>query len=106
MSTVYASVDWSQASCLGTDLTSFYPEEAGLAVGTNRILRKICAGCPIVDGCASYAITNEQHGFWGGLTPTNRWDIRKQNGIPEPVFDDFLGRIDYAPVEYSTVDEY
>jgi len=33
-------------------------------------------------------------------------DIRKQNGIPEPVFDDFLGRIDYAPVEYSTVDEY
>ena len=87
----YRSVDWDQAACQGTDLTSFYPDDAGVAVGTNRVLRKICKGCPILNECADYAITNEQHGFWGGLTPTDRWDIRKKFGIPEPVFEDFIG---------------
>jgi hypothetical protein len=34
--------------------------------------KAICAGCPIAQSCAAWAIANNEPGIWGGLTMTER----------------------------------
>ena len=92
----WSEVDWDQAACLFTDTESFYPEGAGDALATNKVLVKICNGCPLVSECADYAIHNEQHGFWGGLSPSDRANIRKRRNIPEPVHEHYYERAQYV----------
>jgi len=87
----YERVNWEEAACRFTDTDSFYPEGAGEALAQNRVLRRICQECPIVNACANYAVVHEKHGYWGGLSPRDRWDIRKRNNVPEPIDDDFIG---------------
>jgi hypothetical protein len=101
----WSKVDWGQAACLFTDTDSFYPEGAGDASATNKVLVKICNNCPIVSECAEYAINNEQHGFWGGLSPRDRSDIRKKKNIPEPVYESFLGRDYYGRTMNAATDQ-
>ena len=87
----WSKVDWEDAACKFTDTDSFYPEGAGEALATNRVLIKICNNCPIKSECANYAIHNEQHGFWGGLSPSERAEIRKRKNIPEPTGEYYYG---------------
>lgn len=77
----YYNVDWSQAACTGADTEAFYEEKAGTAREINPTLRRICGGCPIINDCAAFAIKHERHGFWGGLTPTERAQMRKKSSI-------------------------
>lgn len=74
----YNKVKWMHAACAGTDVEVFYEEKAGVAKPLNIVLRKICAGCEIKSECAEFAIKHEMHGFWGGLTPSDRIEIRKR----------------------------
>ena len=40
--------------------------------------RRICNACPVIDACRDYALAaREPFGMWGGLTPTERFAIRK-----------------------------
>ncbi len=77
----YYNIDWSRAACAGCDVEAFYEEKAGVAKPLNIVLRKICAECPIINECAEFAIKHEMHGFWGGLSPSDRVEIRKRRKL-------------------------
>lgn len=64
---------------------AFFPE-SGQAGNTDtvRFVRASCASCPIVASCAEYGIKYERYGFWGGLAPRERSEIRRLRGISEP----------------------
>jgi len=42
----------------------------------------ICKKCPHKNECAEWAIKNELFGFWGGLSPKERTNIRRDKRIP------------------------
>jgi hypothetical protein len=44
-------------------------------------LRTICAGCPVLDKCAEWALHHEAYGFWGGMLAAERDEIRKAKNI-------------------------
>lgn len=71
----YTDVDWTQASCLGTDNESFFPEPQRWTTN-NRTAVRICKECPILDDCFSYAIKHEYHGIWGGTNEKDREKYR------------------------------
>jgi hypothetical protein len=52
-----------EAACAGSDPTDFLdpPDPETLA-----IVRRVCAGCPVLLECDSYAITARAWGVWGG----------------------------------------
>ncbi len=74
----YYKVCWERAACAGTDVEAFYEEKSGVARPLNIVLRKICGGCEIKSECAEFAIKHEMHGFWGGLSPSDRVEIRRK----------------------------
>jgi WhiB family redox-sensing transcriptional regulator len=65
------------ARCAGDDPETFYP------VGSSRAAdyepaKTICASCPVRNDCLRYALdTDEEHGVWGGLTPDERYAMRR-----------------------------
>lgn len=36
----------------------------------------LCAICPVLEACLTYALRNEMFGIWGGTTPTERQALR------------------------------
>jgi hypothetical protein len=42
----------------------------------------ICRKCTHIVECADWAIKNELFGFWGGLSPKDRTNIRRDKRIP------------------------
>jgi len=72
----YENVEWQAAACKGINFKMFFIEDAGDARETNPHLRRICKDCPIYAECLEYALENEHHGFWGGLTATERKQMR------------------------------
>lgn len=57
---------------------TFHPEKGN----QSSIPRKDCGACPFRVPCAHYAVHHEALGYWGGLSTRDRWDIRKELGIP------------------------
>lgn len=43
--------------------------------------KKICQKCDHQIECAEWGIVNEVYGMWGGLTPVERYAIRKKRKI-------------------------
>lgn len=41
----------------------------------------ICKMCSHINECAEWGIRHELHGFWGGLSPAQRIEIRKRRKI-------------------------
>jgi len=77
----YGDVDWEQSNCVGTDWRFFYADndagfEGGESKGINNLLKRICATCPILNDCATYAIPNEKYGYWAGMSSDVRREIR------------------------------
>lgn len=64
------SLSWSQqAACKGLTTNMFFSEDV------NQIAKakQVCAGCPVAEECAEYAISTQQPcGVWGGLTEEER----------------------------------
>ena len=60
-----------RAACAGMDTDIFFNADR------QEEARNICLGCPVVLECAEYAIENETEGFWGGLSPRQREDLRE-----------------------------
>jgi WhiB family transcriptional regulator, redox-sensing transcriptional regulator len=68
--TAVADEPWSKLGvCMTTDPDLFFPDK-----GVNVVeAKKVCAGCPVVVECASYAVrADERYGVWGGLSERDR----------------------------------
>ena len=74
----YEDVDWEQAACRGISSDLFYIDDNNEARRYMPAIRKICNSCPIVGDCAEYAVWNEMHGVWAGMTPTERQLVRRR----------------------------
>lgn len=64
------------AACLGLEVELFFPT-GGTPDGTTRLVRAMCAACPVSADCLDYAMEREagdntRHGIWGGTTPRQR----------------------------------
>jgi WhiB family transcriptional regulator, redox-sensing transcriptional regulator len=69
-----------RAACRTVDSTVFFSpdRERGPAREAREARAKaICAGCPVIRECASYALTaGERYGVWGGLSERDRLALR------------------------------
>lgn len=71
-----------QENCSGGELETFFRGQGNMY----HLARDTCEGCPLLDPCFSYALTNDVAGFWGGTAETDRKKIRKLLGIkPIPI---------------------
>lgn len=72
----YDDVDWERAGCSGVWTHLFYLEGQGASQEIQPLLKKTCDNCPILPQCREYAIEHETHGYWGGLTMSDRATLR------------------------------
>lgn len=74
--------DWrDQGACNGhpnPDL--WFPEPGTVGAISAREAKRICAGCVVQQECLHYAMTvkPEPTGVWGGTTPKDRRNMRRQ----------------------------
>lgn len=55
--------------CRQVDPDLFYPERGG----STKQARAVCARCPVLAACRSWAVeTRQAHGIWGGTTERER----------------------------------
>lgn len=75
MTTMGVETDWqSLAACTGADPDLFFPDRGELALAA----KVVCAACPVREQCLAHAlIFHEDHGVWGGTTPTERRRLRR-----------------------------
>lgn len=66
--------EWrTQAACLDSDPSVFFPPQHGSAAAA----RQICSGCGVRDECLQWALdTGQKFGIYGGLIPRERRTIR------------------------------
>ena len=68
---------WARAACrsLSSEESTriFFPRSG--RPRTDPPYKKICAACPIVNFCMSYAIVHDEVGIWGGLTQKDRANL-------------------------------
>ena len=58
------------ANCIGVDTEMFYP---GLSPSLEKVAKKICSQCAVIDYCLNDAIKRgDYHGILGGLTGRER----------------------------------
>jgi WhiB family transcriptional regulator, redox-sensing transcriptional regulator len=43
--------------------------------------KAICVTCPVMWECLDYAITNESHGIWGGMTDAERRKVTRHRKL-------------------------
>ncbi|WP_374203830.1 WhiB family transcriptional regulator [Pseudonocardia sp. ICBG601] len=74
------NADWrALAACRGVDPELFFPTAtagAALAAEERRAL-SVCAGCPVLAACRSWAVAEQPHGIAGGLTEAQRAALRR-----------------------------
>jgi WhiB family transcriptional regulator, redox-sensing transcriptional regulator len=75
-------------SCADVDPELFFPQEIEVTktktIGKYvnlKAARQICSTCPLKVACLDYGLRNHEIGIWGGLTETQRDDLRKTNRI-------------------------
>lgn len=78
--------DFEAPLCREVGTESFYPElEDGNKndMSHERIAnaKRICRMCEHRTACAEWAIHNEVHGIWGGMTPMDRRRVRRRRRI-------------------------
>lgn len=86
-SMVRTSTDWmADAACAGLgDATedAWFPP-VGNAQAKGKMAKRICGQCPVRRECLAYALHHGlEHGIWGGLTPNERKELRRQSQEPD-----------------------
>lgn len=77
------NVGWmSQAECRGMDMNLFFPPR-GAQFKADAV--KVCRRCPVSEQCLDYGMkkatgSGDNYGMFGGLTPLQRYDLKKQAG--------------------------
>ena len=50
-------------------------------IRSNRtVLKKICDTCPVLTECLNYALTHDEHGWWGGTSRAERRRLQAEEG--------------------------
>lgn len=73
-------LDWrARAACRNVDPELFFPTAtAGLALtAEERRALAVCAGCPVLAACRTWALADQPHGVAGGLTEDERRRARQ-----------------------------
>ncbi len=66
----FAMPSWpSDALCTQVGYADLWHPDKG---GTPYTAEKVCARCPIVASCLTYALANREHGVWGATTAIER----------------------------------
>jgi hypothetical protein len=74
----YEFPDLSNGSCVGRDTELFFPDNG---VNTCQTIKKMCAECPVVNACLTYALHVEVDGVWAGTGVNQRRLLRRDLGI-------------------------
>lgn len=69
-----------RAVCAEVDPEIFYPDKGQ----SPRAAKKICLGCESRTQCLEWALSRgEEFGVWGGTTPTERRDLRRDPRVAD-----------------------
>ncbi len=71
-----------QAACRGVDPSIFFPPGDSERVKSSVYdrARAVCAACPVRLACLKEHL-DEDHGCWGGTSPRERRDLRRQRSV-------------------------
>lgn len=72
-------MEFESPNCAGTDPEAFWLE--GGPSYESRAAKRVCLNCMHIDECLEWAVRHERDGMWGGTTPVERREIRRQRGI-------------------------
>ena len=80
-------VEWQAgAACSSSTAELFFPSDnyrAGRQEERVRRAKRICRDCPVVSKCLEHALSNNLNktgdGIWGGMTPSERRELKNQN---------------------------
>jgi hypothetical protein len=64
---------WHRSACQGCDTDAWYPDTNSKP---NRLVARICAGCPVRKSCLATAILSDEDGIWGGTRRGQRLHAR------------------------------
>jgi hypothetical protein len=69
-----------QCASIGTSL--FYPDNpSNVTVMEKQIIHQTCYSCRIQSQCLEWGLRHEEYGYWGGLSPNQRRELRRKVGI-------------------------
>lgn len=78
MAAVQAMGKWvDEAACAGLSEDWFFPYHSSATLDA----KSVCARCPVLTECRTHGLKYERFGIWGGLSPSERDEIRKRHGI-------------------------
>ena len=69
-----------RANCRHTSVAVFFGADLaprGDDGERERRAKEVCRGCPVIDLCLEHALAAEDHGVWGGMTPKERLQVRR-----------------------------
>lgn len=68
------------ANCKGMNTNDFYPEFGVKGAAEQvRKMKTYCRNCAVSFQCLQFAMDNNEYfGIWGGLTPKERENLRRQ----------------------------
>ena len=68
----------ADAACASVGPVDFWFPDKGAGTNADTLKAKdICGRCPVRAACLAYAMRNNETGIWGGLTETERRDLRR-----------------------------
>jgi len=67
--------------CAQTDPELFFPESAGEANKSKRLIKTICNSCSFKVECLEYSLTTDVQGAWGGLLETERKSMKRHRKL-------------------------
>ena len=75
-----SDVNWDKANCRGINTELFFlpATELERRQFERKILRKVCAYCPIRLECLEVSVAYQEMGYWGGLAEIERKMIIKK----------------------------
>ena len=77
--------EFEEPLCSEVGVEMFYTDDKDEkridSMSTYAMASSICRKCTHIAECADWAIKNELFGFWGGLTPKDRTNIRRRKRI-------------------------
>lgn len=76
----YPDYDGTQ-HCAGEDPELFFPRTSRDTYFSEPRIAACCSACPFLTPCLEFAVTHNVFGYWGGKSPDQRADIRRQRGI-------------------------
>jgi WhiB family transcriptional regulator, redox-sensing transcriptional regulator len=78
----------NEAACYnnGVDPDAFFPYPHRTN-SENKMAKKICKDCPVINECLEYALeNNEVHGIWGGMSPKERQLLKRKRARDAEVY--------------------